>query len=138
MNLPFGLSFFEINGLKVLQDWRNDTEQYCLLDLAGLIFEHYSLYSCKRNNLISQISLTKRTSLFLMLFSKWIIRGKHGEIEVTSSSNTSIKSIHLFQLSRSLAKQKPNKSGMCSQTYSWTIFIPLSRIRAQVFSKPKC
>ena len=54
-------------------------------------------YSWKRNTFIS-ISLTKRTSQFCMLFSKWNSTGKHGEIQETSVFSAFPNFIHHFEL----------------------------------------
>ena len=63
-----------------------------------------------------------------MLFLKWNIQGNYCEIEMSSVFNTSPNFIHRFELVKLSCNQKKNKSGLHSQTYSWTKVTPLSRI----------
>ena len=54
---------------------------------------------------------------------------------MTTIFSTSPNFVCLFELiSVAQTNQKMNKSSLCSQTYSWTIFIPLSRKRTSVFT----
>ena len=62
--------------------------------------------------ILKGISLTKRTSLFFMLFLKWNGEGKLGEIRVTVAFSTS-NFIHRFELLKITYKTKEKINQVC-------------------------
>ena len=71
---------------------------------------------------------------FFFLFFKQNGEGNSIELVMTSALNTTPKLIHRSELVKLTCKTKDQKSSPHSQTYSFTIVIPLSRIRTYVIT----